>query len=369
MAANRVPNSNLKWETVTQSDVGIDLGLWDNRISLTADYFLKRYTDMITDRLIPIYAGIISDSFYENRVSQPINSATVLNRGFEFALNYKNSQGPFTYNLGVNMTTFTNEVIKLDNEIVGGNTGNTPQGNLTRTVKGRSVGEFFGWRTDGIFQNQNEVNQANALGDPLVPFQSGSTSPGDIRFKDINGDGVIDDKDRTYLGSPIPVFTYGLQANLAYKQFDLSLFFQGVQGNKIANVNRFITESSSSSENKSRDMVQRWTDSNPSNTYPRAIATDPNFNDRFSDRFVENGSYVRLRNIQLGYKLTSSLLQKLSVHSLRVYVSAQNLFTWTKYKGFNPDIGAQNQSNLSYGVDNSIYPQSITFLGGVKVDF
>ena len=116
-------------------------------------------------------------------------------------------------------------------------------------------------------------------------------------------------------------------------------------------------------------MLQRWTDNNPSNTYPRAIATDPNFNDRFSDRFVEDGSYVRLRNIQLGYKLTSSLLQKLSVHSLRVYVSAQNLFTWTKYKGFNPDIGAQNQSNLSYGVDNSIYPQSITFLGGVKIDF
>ena len=193
MAANRVPNSNLKWETVTQSDVGIDLSLLDNKIGVTADYFLKRYTDMITDRLIPIYAGIISDSFYENRVSQPINSATVLNRGFEFALNYRNSQGPFTYNLGVNMTTFTNEVIKLDNEIVGGNTGNTPQGNLTRTVEGRSVGEFYGWLTDGIFQNQNEVNQANALGDPAVPFQSGSTAPGDIRFKDINGDGVIDD--------------------------------------------------------------------------------------------------------------------------------------------------------------------------------
>jgi TonB-linked SusC/RagA family outer membrane protein len=369
MAANRVPNSNLKWETVTQSDVGIDVGLLDNRISLTADYFLKRYTDMITERLIPIYAGIVSDSFYESQVSQPINSATVINKGFEFSLNYRKSQGAFTYALGVNMTTFNNNVVKLDNEIVGGNTGNTPQGNLTRTVKGRSVGEFYGWLTEGIFQNQNEVNQANALGDPAVPYQNGSTSPGDYRFKDLNGDDVINDKDRTYLGSPIPDFTYGLQANFGYKQFDLSLFFQGVHGNKIANVNRFITESSGGTENKSKDMLQRWTDSNPSLTYPRAIATDPNFNDRFSNRFVENGSYLRLRNIQLGYKLSPSILQKLSIHSLRVYLSAQNLITLTKYKGFNPDIGAQNQSNLNYGVDNSVYPQSITFLGGVNLEF
>jgi TonB-linked SusC/RagA family outer membrane protein len=369
MAANRVPNSNLKWETVTQSDVGIDLGLLDNRISLTADYFLKRYTNMITERLIPIYAGIVSDSFYESQVSQPINSATVINKGFEFSLNYRKSQGAFTYNLGVNMTTFNNNVVKLDNEIVGGNTGNTPQGTLTRTVKGRSVGEFYGWLTEGIFQNQNEVNQANALGDPAVPYQNGSTSPGDYRFKDLNGDDVINDKDRTYLGSPIPDFTYGLQANFGFKQFDLSLFFQGVHGNKIANVNRFITESSGGTENKSRDMLQRWTDTNPSYTYPRAIATDPNFNDRFSNRFVENGSYLRLRNIQLGYKLSPSILQKLSIHSLRVYLSAQNLITLTKYKGFNPDIGAQNQSNLNYGVDNSVYPQSITFLGGVNLEF
>jgi TonB-linked SusC/RagA family outer membrane protein len=369
MAANRVPNSSLKWETVTQSDVGIDLGLFDNRISLTADYFLKRYTNMITQRLIPVYAGIVNDGYYENTVSQPINSATVLNKGFEFALNYRKSQGTFTYTLGANFTTFTNKVIKLDNEIVGGNTGNTPQGNLTRTVQGGSVGQFYGWLTDGIFQNQNEVNQANALGDPNVPFQNGSTSPGDFRFRDLNGDGVINDKDRTYIGSPIPNFTYGFQANLGYKQFDLSLFFQGVQGSKIANVNRFITESSGGFENKSKDMLQRWTDTNPTNAYPRAIATDPNFNDRFSNRFVEDGSYLRLRNIQLGYKLPTPLLQKLSIHSLRVYVSAQNLITLTRYKGFNPDIGAQQQSNLNYGVDNSVYPQSITFLGGVNLEF
>jgi len=369
MAGNRVPNSNLKWETVTQSDIGIDLGLFENRLDFTIDYFSKQYGDMITQRLIPVYAGIVSDTYYENPITQPVNSATVTNKGFEFTLNYRKSEGSFTYNLGVNLTTFQNKVIKLEDEIVGGNTGNTPQGNLTRTAQGRSVGEFYGWLTDGIFQNQAEVNQANALGDPGVPFQNSATAPGDIRFKDVNGDHVIDDKDRTYLGSPIPDISYGFQANVGYHRFDLSLFFQGVHGNKIANVNRFITESSAGSENKSADMLQRWTNTNSSNIYPRAVNTDPNFNDRFSNRFVESGAYLRLRNIQIGYKLPAALLQKLSIRSFRVYLSAQNLFTVTHYKGFNPDIGAQNQSNLSNGVDNSIYPQSITFLGGVNVEF
>jgi len=274
MAGNRVPNSDLKWETVTQSDIGIDMGLFENRVSLTVDYFSKRYGDMITQRLIPIYAGIVSETYYENPITQPVNSATVTNKGFEFTMNYRKSAGSFTYNLGVNLTTFQNKVIKLADEIVGGNTGNTPQGNLTRTAQGRSVGEFYGWLTDGIFQNQAEVNQANALGDPGVPFQSSGTAPGDIRFKDVNGDHVVDDKDRTYLGSPIPDFTYGFQANVGYHRFDLSLFFQGVHGNKIANVNRFITESSSGSENKSTDMLQRWTDTHSSNTYPRAVNTE-----------------------------------------------------------------------------------------------
>jgi hypothetical protein len=210
------------------------------------------------------------------------------------------------------------------------------------------------------------VDDVNALGGP-APFQSAGTAPGDFRFKDLNGDNVIDEKDRTYIGSPIPDFIFGVQASLAFRQFDFSLFLQGVEGNKIANVNRFITESSSGSENKNRDMLKRWTASNPSDKYPRAISTDPNFNDRFSDRFVEDGSYIRMRNIQLGYTLPASRLKRLSLSAVRFYVTAQNLFTITKYKGFNPDIGAQNQSNVNNGVDNSIYPQSLTLLGGINI--
>jgi hypothetical protein len=302
-------------------------------------------------------------------VSQPVNSATVNNKGFEFAVNYQHSKGDFGYNIGVNLTTFTNKVVKLDDDIIGGSTGNTSQGNLTRTRQGRSVGEFYGFVTDGIFQDKKEVDAANALGDPAVPFINSGTAPGDFRFKDLNHDNVIDDNDKIFIGNPIPDFTYGLNANFTYKQFDLNIFFQGVQGNQIVNVNRFITESSTGTENKSKDMLLRWTAENHSNTYPRAINTDPNFNDRFSDRFVEDGSYLRLRNLQVGYKLPSSLLERISLASVRIYVTAENLFTITKYKGYNPDIGAQNQQNINNGLDNTIYPQSITFLGGISVGF
>lgn len=369
MAANRIPNGNLKWETVTQSDVGLDIGLFDDRVSVNMDYFVKRYTDMITQKIIPLYGGIVSDEYYTNIISQPVNSATVNNKGFEFALNYQDNKGDFSYNLGVNLTTFTNKVIRLDDDIVGGGTGNTPQGNLTRTVEDRSVGEFYGFVTDGIFQSAKEVTDANALGDPGTPFISAGTAPGDIKFRDLNGDHVINDDDKTFIGSPIPDFTYGLNAGLSYKQFDLNIFFQGVQGNKIVNVNRFITESSTGTENKSTAMLQRWTASNPGNIYPRATNSDPNFNDRFSDRFVEDGSYLRLRNLQLGYKLPASALKRLFLSTVRIFVSAENLFTITKYKGFNPDIGAQNQQNINNGLDNTIYPQSITFLGGFSVAF
>ena len=369
MAANRIPNSNLKWETVTQTDVGLDLDLFRNSVNITADYFVKRYTDMITQKFIPLYGGIVSDEYYTNKVSQPVNSATVNNKGVEFSVNYQHSKGDFGYNIGVNLTTFTNKVVKLEDDIIGGSTGNTSQGNLTRTRQGRSVGEFYGFVTDGIFQNKEEVDAANALGDPAVPFISSGTAPGDFRFKDINHDNVIDDNDKVFIGNPIPDFTYGLNANFTYRQFDLNIFFQGVQGNQIVNVNRFITESSTGTENKSTDMLQRWTPGNHSNSYPRAINTDPNFNDRFSNRFVEDGSYLRLRNLQLGYKLPPSLLEKISLAAVRFYVTAENLFTITKYKGYNPDIGAQNQQNINNGLDNTIYPQSITFLGGISVGF
>jgi hypothetical protein len=284
-------------------------------------------------------------------------------------MNYQGGKSDFTYNIGVNLTTFNNRVEYLEDDIPGGSTGNTVQGLLTRTRQGRSVGEFYGYVTDGIFQTAKEVADANALGDPNIPFIDAGTAPGDIRFKDMDGDNIITEKDKTFIGSPIPDFTYGLNAGINYRQWDLNILLQGVQGNKIINVNRFITESSMGTENKSKVMLNRWTEQNPSNTYPRAINTDPNFNDRPSDRFVEDGSYLRLRNLQIGYRLPDHLLKRLTMSSIRIYFTTENLFTITKYNGFNPDIGAQNQQNINNGLDNTIYPQSRTFIGGISVGF
>jgi TonB-dependent starch-binding outer membrane protein SusC len=367
MMANRVPNSKLKWETVTQTDVGIDIGLIDNRLSLTADYFIKRYEDMITGKAIPVYAGMVSDAYYESEIKQPVNSATVENKGFEFAINYQNqSLSGLSYSIGANLTTFRNKVISLDEAITAGYTGNSDPGYVTRTTEGRSIGEFYGYVTDGIFRSQAEVDEANANA-PNGTYQFAGTAPGDIRFKDLDGNNVITDKDRTYLGSPIPDFSYGFNGNVAYKGFSLDILFQGVQGNKIMNVNRYTLEGSTDAENKSIGMVNRWTEANPDSNFPRAISTDPNDNDRASDRYLENGAYLRLKNIQLGYTLPTSLTQRLRLSNIKVYISAQNLWTITNYQGYNPDIGAPTQNNTSYGIDNTIYPNSVTFLGGINI--
>ncbi|HTF17757.1 MAG TPA: TonB-dependent receptor, partial [Chryseolinea sp.] len=369
MMGNRVANPSLKWETVTQSDVGIDVGLFDNRLSVTADYFVKRYENMITKKALPIYAGMVSDAWYEDVISQPINSATVENKGLELAVSYQNrTSGGFAYSIGANMTTFKNSVIKLEEDIIGGGVGNTDPGNLTRTKQGRSIGEFYGFVTDGIFHTQAEVDAANALSPEAgVYYQSVGTAPGDIRYKDLDGNNTITDADRAYLGSPLPDLSYGFSGNFEYKGFNLDILFQGVHGNMIMNVNRYVLESSTDGENKAIGMVNRWTETNPDSNFPRAIATDPNNNDRASDRYLEDGAYLRLKNIQLGYTLPKAITQKLRLSNVKVYLAAQNLWTVTNYSGYNPDIGTATQNNTSYGIDNTIYPNSITFLGGLNI--
>ncbi|GAO41518.1 SusC/RagA family TonB-linked outer membrane protein [Flavihumibacter petaseus] len=365
MVQNSIANSALRWETVTQTDLGFDLGLLDNRVNVTVDYFRKEYSDMIEQRPVPSYFGIWDGPWAGGSITMPTNGATVENKGFEFAVNYENQslKGDFRYSLGVNLTTFSNKVTNLKSPTMGGPAGvNTSQGNLTRTEEGHSVGEFYGFIVDGIFQNQDEVDKAEAVA-------SANTAPGDYRFRDVNGDKKIDDKDKTFIGSPIPDYMYGIVGDLSYKQFDLNFSFQGVAGNQIVNVNKFITEATSGVENKSKTMLNRWTPQNPSSQYARAIYNDPNGNDRFSTRHVEDGSFFRLRSLQLGYKLPSALINRISLSMVRVYVSAQNVFTITKYSGYNPDIGSQKQSNASSGLDNTIYPQSRSIVGGIQVSF
>jgi hypothetical protein len=228
-----------------------------------------------------------------------------------------------------------------------------------RVDQGLPVNYFYGYVADGIFQNWAEV-KAHAIQTPGTDGSNG-TAPGDIRFKDLNGDGIINDKDRTNLGNSIPTFTYGFTNNLSWKSIELSVFLQGSSGNKVLNFTRWYTEGGVSNGNYSKDVLNRWTGEGTSNTMPRMIQADPNQNNRVSSRFVEDASYLRVKNIRLSWNLPSSLGKRIGCGVLKVYGSVQNAFTYTKYTGFDPEVGG--------GVDIGFYPQARTWLGGLTMEF
>lgn len=344
-ALNSIPNRDLKWEVATQTDLGVDFTILDSKLNITADYFIKEFTDLITPLSIVQLIGIMNN-YPPNPITQTANGATVTNSGIEFSADYRNNAGKLNYTAGFNITTFNNKVNELQGDIL--NTGTH-----TITRQGETLGAFYGYQTDGILQYTS----------PLQPNSSG----GDIRFKDVSGpdgipDGKIDEKDQTIIGSPIPKFVYGFNGTLSYGNFDFNLLLQGSYGNQILNLNRITLEGSNDGANKSTEVLGRWSINNPESTIPRAVAGDPNGNSRVSDRFVEDGSYLRVKTIQFGYRLQQQLVKKAGVSSLRLYLSAQNMFTLTKYKGYNPDVSAN-------GVDVSVYPPARTLMIGVNVGF
>ena len=232
------------------------------------------------------------------------------------------------------------------------------------------MGEFYGYVVEGIFQEQAEVDAANKLGDPSVPYQNANTAPGDFRFKDLNGDHMITDLDREVIGSPVPDFTYGLNLDLAYKNFELSMLWYGVQGVDIYNANRMDLEASGRTNfNKSKTVLNAWSDPGTSNTIPRRIASDPNQNKRVSSVFVEDGSFLALRNVRLSYSLPESFIQQLSLSGASVFVSAQNYLVFTKYSGFDPEVGNIGGNNLGAGIDYDFYPKSKTIQLGLNINF
>jgi TonB-linked SusC/RagA family outer membrane protein len=348
-------NSQVKWETVTQTNFGIDGGLFDDKISFVVDFYIKKTSGMLVQVPVQTYLGL--------QIPPYVNAGEVLNRGLELALQYKKSEGQFHYSAGFNISFLHNEVLSLGNgdPIPSANFANL--GNVSRTEVGQPIASFYGYKTAGIFQNAAEVNasaQKNA-------------KPGDIRFVDTNGDGVIDDRDRTFIGSPMPDFTYGINLGASYKGFDLSIFFQGVQGNKIFNGNKFFLESGVGYTNMSNSMLNRWTGEGSSNETPRMTQTDPNNNHKLiSDRYVEDGSYLRIKTMQLGYTLPVSVVKYARIEKIRIYVAAQNLFTMTKYKGLDPEVGILGGSNgnvLDIGIDRGAYPQARTFTIGANLTF
>jgi TonB-dependent starch-binding outer membrane protein SusC len=343
-------NPDLKWETSTQSNLGLDVELFDGRVQFTGDAYLKKTSDMLYAAPIPLVAG----------TAPPIqNVATAENRGLELSLNYRNFDRPLKFSVGGNVAFVQSEVTGLGRggEPVFSNYVQFANANASKTDIGRPIASFFGYVTDGIFQNQAEVEAA--------AFQSQETVPGDIRFKDLDGNNVIDENDRTYIGNPTPRVTYGLTTDFQWRGFEFNLFFQGAEGNDIfVNTTRYDFPF----VNRSASALTRWTGAGTSNDEPRVSLSDPNQNARVSDRFIEDGSFVRLKTLQFGYNLPKNWLKRVHFEKMKVYLTAQNLLTWTRYSGLDPEIGSVG-GNLEIGVDRGFYPQARTVLGGVSLTF
>jgi len=347
-----MPNPYVQWEAQKQVNVGFDATLLNQRVDLTLDLYSKQTDKMLVKMVVPVSTGY-SD------VNVPfINAGKMENKGIELSVNTKNLTGALTWNTSLNVSYNVNKVVS-NNDTVPTSTGSIGLNyNLALIQAGVPVNEFYGFVTDGIFQNQQEVDHHATQVTGNDPYSR--TSPGDIRFKDLNNDGVINDKDRTYLGNPNPTFTFAMNNTFSYKGFDLSIFLQGVAGNKIFNANRLWSEAMAVAQNQTIATLNRWNGEGTSNSMPRAVFNDPNKNTRQSDRYIEDGSYLRIKNVTLGYTLPAHMIKKVQLSTARFFISAQNLFTITSYKGFDPEIGTS-------GIDNNVYPVTRTISIGFNL--
>ena len=354
--ARDLQNDDLQWETNISSNYGLDFALLDRKLSGAMNYYKSSTEDLLITKVVSPSAGINSPV---------VNVGAFENKGFEFELGYKNNDNEFHYNAFATFTTINSEVTKLSSEDqvlygVGLKYGSDHFVNQTKV--GHEPGAFFLPTADGIFQSQAEVDAHSLNGDLIQP----EAAPGDIRFVDQNNDGVINSDDATYQGTAIPKYEYSLSLNSDYKGFDFNLFFQGVGGNKIYNGNDFEMLGMDSGRNFKTETLNAWTPSNTNTEIPRAVLGDPNQNTRASTRFLEDGGYFRIKTIQLGYSINKETLESLQVSKCRVYLTGQNLFTFTNYSGLDPEVGG---SILSRGIDRSLYPKYKSFILGVQLQF
>ncbi|QNL51912.1 TonB-dependent receptor [Olivibacter sp. SDN3] len=340
LAPNRVANPNLRWESTAQFDVGLDLALFDERVQITTDFYHKKTVDLLLDVAIPGSSGF---------TSALQNAGSMLNKGVEFSLNTVNIDRALRWETSFNITFNRNKVLDLggDFERPAGQASpgrQIPYSGILRV--GEPVGIFYGYLTDGLFQSQEEID---ASPQPNVEL-------GDRRYKDVNQDGVLDGNDRVILGYAQPDFFYGFTNNISYGGLDLSVFFQGVQGNSILNLNL-----NAETNINVPDALNRWTPTNTDTDIPRSA-----LGSRITNKQVEDGSFLRLRNVTLGYNLPQRMISRY-LRSLRIYVSGQNLLTFTSYTGFDPEVNAFGQANLSIGVDRGSYPMAKTFMFGLNI--
>jgi len=373
---SKFPNENIKWEEVHSIDIGLDLGFLSNQLEFTIDYYNRKTIDMIYQLNIPISSGIGGHNGYPQQV--PINLGEIENKGMEFSVAYHSSIGDLKYNVIANAYYNKNVVNKISDDatvaLFDGSAGDTWNSSLCKTINGEPLGQFWGYKVDGIFQTQAEVDALKP--DATGFYQNAQTGPGDLKYADLNGDDVITEKDKTFIGNPWPKLNYGFTVQLEYKGFDFSFFLQGISGNDVFNGTKAYTENFFGDYNTTSDVFGASNfGSNGVTGQPRLGFTDGNSyfrdpNGNFknpSSYFIESGSFLKLRNIQLGYRLPSSLLGKAKMSSARVFVTGQNLFTISKYSGMDPEIGGGVRSR---GIDNIyIYPQIRQIAFGIEIGF
>lgn len=344
--SSTLANPYIHWEEVAQTNVGVDASFLGSRIVLSLDAYLKETRDMLVKASIPITSG------FEDTSTTYTNAGRVSNKGFEMSLHTVNLVSPLRWETTLTATYNRNKIKDLNSDVPY-YINQVNNSYVTMLAEGYPINVFYGYVTDGIFQNQQEVNDH--------AIQTGA-EPGDIRFCDLNNDGVINDEDRTVLGNPNPTWLFSMNNTLTYKGFELSVYLQGVAGNKIFNANNIDNTGMSAAYNQTTDVLNRWTGEGTSNFIPRAVYGDPNGNNRVSDRFVENGSYLRLKNITLAYNFPGKWLDKIGVQALRLSLSCENVATITSYSGFDPEVDIN-------GIDLSRYPISRTFSFGLNLNF
>lgn len=357
---NALGNADLEWEKTKQWNIGLDAGVLNNRLTLSAEYFIRKTDNLILNVPTP-------PSFGFNNTGVLANVASMENKGFELQAGYNKTAGAFTWNLTGNISFIRNKVLSLNTETAtidqGGDQDFGGGAHITRTSAGQVIQSYFGYVVAGIFQSADEVTKS--------PTQNPGTGAGDLKFADLDKDGKITDNDRTFIGNYLPKFSYALNYSARYKNFDASLFLQGVQGNKIFNAARIISEGMARLFGSGTAVLNAWTESNKNTNMPRAISGDPNQNVRPSTRWIEDGSYLRLKNIIIGYTIPNKVLQSVTggtISSFRLYISSQNLLTFTGYDGWDPEIGSKN-TTLTNGIDYGQYPAARSFQFGLQVGF
>lgn len=351
VSPNAPANPDLQWEETTQLDIGFDATLLTN-LSVTFDYYHKKTTGMLLQVDIPSYVGASGNPYG--------NVASLTNEGVELELGYSKQFNDYGFNISANGSYNKNVVTDIGaNDFLTGATLQASAYEISRTAVGHPIGAFYGFKTQGIFQTQQEVNSyTNSEGNLIQP----NAQPGDFRWKDINGDGQITSDDRTFIGNPTPPWTFGINLSANWRQFDLSIFGQGVYGNDIFQGLRRLDIATA---NYTTDALNRWTGPGTSNTYPRLSDDDPNNNFTYPSEFhLSDGSYFRIKTVQLGYTLPVRVANELGLQKARLYVRGKNLATFTKYTGYDPEIGGD-----SYGIDRGIYPQAQSFQVGINVTF